>query len=268
MQRMIIHLFCYLILFLFCHNVFADDAETELAKKSENPVEKMVTVPFNNNFNYGFGPNNNTQYILDMKPVIPFTLSDTWNLITRTIIPVIDQPNLLGRGSINGIGDINPTLFLSPAHPGKILWGLGPAFLFPTASNIQLGQGKYSIGPSAVVLTMPGNWVIGVLMSNYWSVGGDSNRKRVNQFLIQYFINYNFKHGWFITSAPIVTANWVQNSKNRWTIPFGAGVGRVFNIGKQSISTSIQAYDNAVTPKLLGPQWQLQLNISLLFPMT
>jgi len=256
------------MLFIFSSSVFADDAETELAKKAENPVEKMVTVPFNNNINYGFGSNNNTQYILDVKPVVPFTLSENWNLITRTIVPIAHQPNLIGRGYINGVGDINPTLFLSPAHPGKVVWGIGPAFILPIASNNQLGQGKYSVGPSFVILTMPRSWVVGVLINNLWSIGGETSRPYVNQFTMQYFINYNFPKGWFITSAPVVTANWAATAHNVWTVPFGLGVGRVCNIGKQALSASIQAYDNVVTPKVLGAKWQLQLNVSLLFPET
>ena len=267
-RKIYILFFISFIILFFNEPIFADDVATELAKKSENPVEKMVTIPFNNNINYGYGPKNNTQYVLDIKPVIPFKLSDYWNLITRTIIPVVHQPNLIGSGYVNGVGDINPTLFLSSAHPGKILWGIGPAFILPTASNKQLGQGKYSVGPSIVVLTMPNNWVVGILMNNVWSIGGETSRPYVNQFTMQYFINYNFQHGWFITSAPVVTADWTQNSNNRWTIPLGLGVGRVFNIGKQAISTSIQTYDNVVTPKVLGAKWQLELSISLLFPET
>jgi hypothetical protein len=254
---------------VLCFNsllAFASDAETALAKKSQNPVEDLISLPFNNNINYGFGPGNNTQYVLDIKPVIPFHLTSAWNLITRTIIPVGHQPNLEGRGYINGIGDINPSFFLSPAAPGRLIWGLGPALLLPTATNQQLGQGKYSLGPSFVILMMPGHWVFGIIANNVWSIGGESSRPAVNQFYTQYFINYNFSHGWFITTQPIITADWKQNSENRWTVPFGAGFGKVVMLGKQPLSFSLQAYGNAVKPKILGPNWQLQLNFSFLFP--
>ena len=242
------------------------DSDTELAKKSQNPIENMVTVPLNSNFNFGYGAGNNTQYILDIKPVIPFSLTSSWNLITRTIIPVYHQPDQSGNGYINGVGDINPTFFLTPAAPGKVLWGAGPVFMLPTATNNQLGQGKYSVGPSVVILVMPGNWVTGFLANNLWSVGGESDKPSVNQMSFQYFINYNFSHGWFVSASPTITADWMQDNSNRWTVPFGLGFGRVFYIGSQSVSASVQAYDNVVTPKQGGPSWQLELNISLLFP--
>ena len=164
------------------------------------------------------------------------------------------------------MGDILPTIFLSPANPGSIIWGIGPAAIFPTATDRQLGQGKYSLGPSLVVLTMPGNWVAGFLAFNVWSVGGQSNRQNVNQFELQYFINYNFPHGWYLTTQPIILADWMADTHNRWTIPFGLGGGRVFHIGKQAVNVSLQAYDNVKTPETLGPNWQVQFNITLLFP--
>lgn len=256
-----------MITFLQMQMCFADDSTLDLAKQSQNPVANMITVPFNNNFNFGYGPENNTQYILDIKPVIPVHLNPELNLITRTIIPIMHQPNLAGEGQLTGLGDVNPTFFFSPSRPGKWIWGLGPIVIMPTASHLELGQGKWSAGPSFVVLTMPGHWVIGTLMNNVWSFAGHGDRRSVNQFLLQYFINYNFSKGWFITSQPVITANWMVESEERWTVPFGLGVGRVFSIGKQAINASLQAYDNVISPKSLGPDWQMQLNVSLLFPL-
>ena len=255
--------------FLMSSNTIAatvDDA-TDLAKKAQNPVEKMISVPFDNNFNFGFGPYDKMQYILNMKPVVPFSLNDSWNIITRTIIPVMHQPSLYSSTSYaNGIGDINPSFFLSPRNPGRIIWGAGPTIVLPTASSRPLGQGKYSVGPSFVVLAMPKQWVIGFLTFNIWSVGGQSNRSYVNEFELQYFINYNFPHGWYLTTQPIITANWTAAPKDRWTIPFGLGGGHVFLIGKQPVNVSLQAYNNVKKPSNVGPDWQLQLNMTLLFP--
>lgn len=259
----------YVATSLFALTAFADPeySATELAKKSQNPVEDMISVPFNNSFNFGYGIHNNTQYILDLKPVIPFHLSHSFNLITRTIIPFNHQPNLIPmRSYINGIGDINPSFFLSPAQPGKIIWGIGPTIFLPTASNKQIGQGKYSLGPSLVILSMPGSWVIGLLTFNAWSIAGDTNRANVNEFEFQYFINYNFPHGWYITTQPIITADWTATSNNRWTVPIGIGGGHVFKIGPQPLNVSLQAYNNIKTPKNIGPNWQLQFNVTLLFP--
>ena len=244
------------------------DVASELAKKSQNPVDFMISLPVINNINYDFGPRNNTQVISQLKPVIPFHLTAQWNLISRTIIPLTHQPNLLGKGYTNGLGDLNPSFFISPAKVGKVIWGLGPAFVLPTATNRQLGQGKYSLGPSLVVLTMPKRWVLGMVASNVWSVGGESNRPYVNAFSLQYFINYNFPKGWYLTAAPIITADWTQGSRNRWTVPFGGGFGHIFKLGQQAMGASLQAYDNLIHPKLLGPNWQVQLNFSFLFPLT
>lgn len=256
-----------IILSLAATIAYADnESATALAKKAQNPVESMISVPFDNNWNGNFGPLDRTQYILNMKPVIPFAINDCWNLITRTIIPIIRQPNLVNTHNyINGIGDINPTFFISPNSTGDFKWGVGPMLILPTASNTQLGQGKYSVGPSAVILITPGHWVVGVLASNAWSVGGDSNRDAVNQFTMQYFINYNLADGWYLTTSPIITADWYANSTNRWTVPVGFGVGRVLRIASQAINISMQAYDNVKSPTI-GPDWQAQFNISFLFP--
>lgn len=245
---------------------FADSA-TDLAKKAQNPIENMISVPIDSNFNFEYGPNGNTQYLLYLKPVIPIELNKSWNLVTRTIIPISHQPNeYLGRSYVNGIGDITPTFFLTAAHPGKILWGVGPAFVLPTATSTQLGQGKYSLGPAVVVLSMPDDWVLGVLIYNVWSIGGESNRANVNQMNLQYFINYNLPHGWYVTSQPTMTANWmISKGSERWVIPLGGGFGHVFSIGKQPINVSLQAYNNIKTQSI-GPEWTAEFNVQLLFP--
>ena len=131
----------------------ADESDSELAKKTQNPVADLISVPFQNNFNFNYGPNNDLQYVLNVQPVIPFHLTEDWNLITRTIIPVINQPWPQSRG---GLGDINTSLFLSPAKmapigTGKLFWGVGPILQFPTATNDVLGSGNYAAGPAAVV---------------------------------------------------------------------------------------------------------------------
>ena len=189
----------------------------------------MISLPLQNNTNFGVGPGDDVQNVLNIQPVIPVNLSENWNLITRTIAPVIYQPELVpGSGSEFGLGDINTTLFLSPAKPGKIIWGAGPVLSFPTASDRVLGTDQWSAGPSVVALTIQGPWVVGALANNLWSYAGDDDREDVNQFLLQYFINYNLPDGWYISSAPIITANWEADSGNKWTVPFGGGVGKIF----------------------------------------
>ena len=203
----------------------AREAETSgLAKASQNPVGDLISLPFQNNLNLDVGPDDRTQNILNIQPVYPLKISSRFNLITRTILPVISQP-APGDDRTFGLGDVNFTGFISPRQPGKVIWGAGPALVFPTATDEVLGTEKWSAGPSVVVLTMPGSWVVGGLVSNVWSFAGDSDRSSVNSFLFQYFVNYNYPSGWYFTSAPIITANWEASSGNRWTVPFGGGAG-------------------------------------------
>lgn len=204
--------------------------------------------------------------MLNIQPVIPVQVSTNWNLITRVIQPIVWQPYTNEpTGGEYGFGDMNPTFFLSPAKPGKVIWGVGPAFLIPTATNTILGQGKFGIGPSVVVLVQPGKWTLGALTNNIWSVAGDSSRPDVNQFLLQYFVNYNLQKGWFLTIAPIVTANWEVSSPNRWTVPFGGGVGRIMKLGAQPVNISAQFYGNPIRPAGTSP-WGMRLQFALLFP--
>jgi hypothetical protein len=243
-----------------------DKGTQDLAKAAQNPVADMISLPLQNNTNFGVGPGDDVQNVLNVQPVIPIKLGEDWNLITRTIAPVIYQPELVpGYGSVFGLGDINTTLFLSPAKSGKIIWGVGPVLSFPTASDRVLGTGQWSAGPSAVALTIRGPWVIGGLVNNLWSYAGDDDREDVNQFLFQYFINYNLPKGWYISSAPILTANWKADSGNQWTVPFGGGVGKIFRIGKQPVNAQVQAFYNAVKPDN-GADWSLRLQLQFLFP--
>jgi len=244
----------------------AEDATENLAKKSQNPVADLISVPFQNNFKFGVGPENDLQYILNIQPVIPVKLGADWNLITRTIAPIIDQPAMtMGAGSTFGLGDINTSLFLSPAKPGKFIWGVGPILQFPTATDNVLGTGKWCAGPTAVGLFMPGQWVLGALANNIWSYAGDEDRPDVNQFLFQYFVNYNFPHGWYLTSAPIITSNWKAESGNQWTVPFGGGVGKIVRIGKLPLNLQLQAFYNVVKPDL-AEDWSVRFQFQFLFP--
>ncbi|WP_147707694.1 neuromedin U [Microvirga massiliensis] len=182
----------------------------DLAKAAQNPIADMISLPFQNNFNFNVGPHKQLQNILNIQPVVPISLNQDWNLITRWIAPVIAQPPLTITGDREfGLGDINPSFFFSPKQPTHgIIWGVGPTFVFPTGTNKTLTQGKYSMGPTFVALTIQGPWVVGALVNNVWSFTGKSNRPDVNQMLLQPFVNYNFPGGWYLTSSPIITANW------------------------------------------------------------
>ena len=236
-----------------------------LAKAAQNPVANLISFPLQNNTNFGIGPYERAQNVLNIQPVIPFHITENWNLITRTILPVVWQPNDQPTQGWFGFGDLNPSLFLSPAKPGKLIWGLGPALVFPTATAEQLGQGKFSLGPSVVVLSTPGHWVLGALVNNVWSVAGPHERAVVNQMLLQWFVNYNMKKGWYFTTSPIITADWRAPSGNQAVVPFGGGMGRIMKLGFQPVNISGQFYGNAVHPAGASP-WSMRLQVQLLFP--
>lgn len=241
-------------------------SEEDLAKETQNPVSDLISVPFESNFNFGVGPNDDLQYILYVQPVVPFRLSEDWNLITRTIIPLIDQPELgPGVGDVFGLGDIQLSLFLSPAKAGALIWGIGPIFQFPTATDDALGSDKWSAGPTAAALTIRGPWVAGAVVNHLWSFAGDDDRADVNQTLIQPIVNYNLPGGWFLSSVPYITANWETDGDDRWTVPIGIGVGKVHRFGTQPVSLQLTPYYNVVRPDDAA-EWTLQFRINLLFP--
>jgi len=242
------------------------ESSEDLAKKSQNPIANLVSLPVQSNTNFNSGPFNRTQEIVNIQPVVPMPLNEDWNVISRTIVPLVSQPDPVINSSTNGIGDITQSLFLSPANPGKLIWGVGPVFTVPSASDPILGTGKILFGPTAVFLTTPGHWVLGVLLNNQWSVGGNSQRPAVNTGLAQPFVNYNMAHGWFLTTSPIITVNWLAAPGQQWTVPVGGGFGRVFRLGEQPVNASIQAYYNAIRPTGAS-DWQLRTSIALLFPV-
>jgi len=244
----------------------------DLAAKTQNPVGAMYSLPFK--FIFDYGADNGEATFLNIQPVIPITVGN-WNLINRVIVPLIDTPGLVtgtpeipnpvqGNGT-SGLGDINYSVFVSPAEPGKVIWGIGPSLMMKTATDDQLGSGKWSAGPTAVVLIQPKPWTLGLLGRQLWSFAGDSDRKSVNQLLLEPFINYNLDNGWYLITDMILTANWQVDSSNRWTIPLGGGVGKMFEIGSQKMNTKIEAYYNVEKPDG-APDWSLSWTLQFLFP--
>jgi len=256
----------------------AEESTGDLAAAAQNPIANMRSLPFQNNTSFDVGPGEGTINVLNIQPVIPLKLNEKWNLVTRTIVPVIyadsdvlnveglpDLPEGLGGGSEFGLGDVNFTGFFVPAKPAKVTWGVGPSINMPTATDDLLGTEQWSIGPSVVVLVTPKPWVIGGLVRQLWSVAGEDDRQDVNQTLIQPFINYNFKGGWYLSTAPIITANWEEDSDDRWTVPIGGGGGKIVKIGKRPTNISVQAFYNVEAPAN-GADWTLRLQLQLLFP--
>lgn len=236
--------------------------EAKLAKATQNPLAAMYSLPFQNNTTLNVGSMERTHNVLNIQPVIPMSLTGGINLINRVIIPVITQPyGNNGTSSSTGLGDVNYTAWFSPTKASKITWGIGPAFQIPTASKDIYGSGEFGVGPSAVALTTKGQWVAGFVINNIWTFGDIKE----NKFLFQYFANYNLPKAWYIVSAPILTANWNAASGQQWIVPFGAGAGKVFKLGKQPININAQIYNNVVRPDGWG-DWQARIQVQLLFP--
>jgi hypothetical protein len=247
----------------------AEMSSEELAKLAQNPVGNLVSVPFQNNTNFNVGPNDGTQDILNIQPVIPIEINRDWNLITRTILPLIWQPGFYpGQGTRFGLGDIQMSGFVSPSSPGPsgLIWGGGAIVQMPTDTN-DLGNKNWGLGPTVVVLRIKHGepWVYGVLANNVWSLSSDNSGGAYSNGLIQPFLNYNFKGGAYLTTAPIVTANWKADSDQAWTVPLGGGVGKIFHLGKLPVNTQISAYYNVVHPDY-GANWQLRAQVQFMFP--
>jgi len=253
---------------LLAGSAHAEMSAEELAKLAQNPVGNLISVPFQNNTNYNVGPLNGNQNILNIQPVIPIEISPEWNIITRTIVPVISQPKLSQDSERkNGIGDTVLSAFLSPAKPGHWIWGVGPVVQLPTNTSDELGNKNWGLGPTFVVLRLEhGNpWVYGVLANNIWSLSSSKQGGSYNNGLIQPFVNYNFKGGLYLVSGPILTVDWKADSGQQWTVPLGGGIGKIFHLGKLPVNTTLQAYYNIVHPDN-GANWQLRAQVQFMFP--
>src|ERR1700680_749591 len=260
--------FLLLAIFVLCGLVQPARAQEspEIAKQAQNPIANLISVPFENDFNPQTGINKQDSYVLEMKPVVPFKLSNDWTLITRTIIPVIQVPDLApGVDGTTGVGDVQLSLFLSPAKAGPVIWGAGPVVSFPTASQEILGTKKVSVGPTVVVLGIQGHWLFGTLVQNLFSVAGPAARPDVNQMLLQLFAQHNLPHGWYLTSSPIITANWEVNPNQRWVVPVGGGFGKIVHFGKLPVNMYTQFFRNVERPDGTT-HWSARFQAQLLFP--
>ena len=244
---------------------YAEDTP-ELAQLAQNPIAKVISLPLQNNLNFGVGPHDDKQDTLNIQPVVPFNAGTDWNIIARAIVPLAYEPPLGPmRNSTVGLGDTSLALYLSPSHPGSIIWGIGPAFTFATASHEVLGQGKFDAGLSAVALTIQGHWLIGALLTDVASVSGSDNRNSVHQMTLQPFVNYNFPRGWYLASSPIITSNWRGTGNQRWTVPMGGGGGRAFRLGGLAMNIQVQAFKTVVSPHDAS-DWALRVQYQMLFP--
>ena len=283
------------------------DQATELAKQLSNPISSLISVPFQANEDFRMGPTDNGyKFTLNVQPVIPISISKDWNLILRTIVPIVSQHDVFYRDipdypglpddvlsriprrlrddanregrrlydeaiekhpqnrSQDGLGDTTQSFFFSPKEPGPggIIWGLGPVFLYPTATQDLLGAGQWGAGPTAVGLVQKGPWTIGTLANQIWSLAGNGARSDVNATFVQPFVAYTTKTHTTFTVSSESTYDW---NTSQWTVPLIGQISQVLKIGSQPVSIQLGAKYYAEGPTG-APDWGVRLAFTLLFP--
>jgi hypothetical protein len=244
----------------------AQEDTQELAKKLSNPIASLISVPFQFNYDDGYGSADGRKAYINAQPVIPITLNDDWNVISRTILPFVWQDDIAGpSGEQSGLGDITQSLFFSPSKPTEngIIWGAGPVFLLPTATDDLLGGEKWGVGPTAVVLKQSHGWTVGMLANHIWSFAGDSDRNDISSTFLQPFVSYTTTNAWTFTLNTESSYNW---EASEWSIPINFSVSKLVVIDMQPISLTAGLRYWAESPEN-GPEgWGFRTGITLLFP--
>ena len=245
----------------------AADENADLAQELTNPLADLMTIPVQMNYDQNIGPDDAGERLqTNIQPVIPFHLNESWNLISRTIVPVIHQDDIFpGEGSQFGLGDTSLSLFLSPKRPtaNGILWGLGPIFLLPTATDSLLGGEKWGAGPAAVALTMRGPWTMGVLANQVWSFAGDSDRADISNIFLQPFVSHTWPNAWTLSLQSESTYNW---KTEKWSVPVNVAVSKLVYFGKLPVSLQAGAGYWLESPET-GPEgWRFRFQANFVLP--
>jgi hypothetical protein len=248
----------------------ADDTadQAELAKKTLNPVADLISLPLQFNYDRGIGPTDDgKKYVLNIQPVIPISIGPDWNVISRTILPIIDQDDILpdGKADASGLGDTTQSFFFSPKKPTASgwIWGAGPVILLPTATDDDLGGEKWGLGPTAVALKQEHGFTYGILANHIWSVAGDSDRSDISATFLQPFFSYTTKT---FTSFTINTESTYDWEDDEWSVPINFLVSQVLKIGPQPVSLQAGPRYWAESPDT-GPEgWGFRFTFTLLFP--
>lgn len=235
----------------------------ELADKLANPVASLISVPLQNNLNYGIGAFNGSKYTVNIQPVIPFKLTENLNLITRYILPVVDQRDITGENTHEfGLSDATVTAFFAPKTKGIIL-GFGPAFLVPTATEKVLGTEKFGVGPSVLVMHQGKGLSVGFIANQIWSVAGNEDRADFNSFYTQIFLSHSYKSGASLGVNAEITQNWEGNTT---MITINPSIGAVTKLGDQVVQFAIMPLIPVVGPHEMKPDWGLRAVLAFVFP--
>ena len=252
---------------LVAQDAATDDkaAAAELAKKLSNPIASLISVPLQNNFDFGAGPNGDGfQYKLNVQPVIPFSLNEKWNLISRTIVPIVYQENIFGTSSQSGLSDTVQSFWFSPKAPtsGGWIWGAGPVLLLPTATHDLLGAEKWGAGPTLLALRQQNGWTFGMHVNHIWSYAGEDSRSDVSATFLNPFLSFTTKT---FTTYGLNTESTYDWSNSQWTVPINATVSQLVKIAGKPVQFQLGARYYAEKPKD-GPEWGIRFAVTFLFP--
>lgn len=242
-----------------------EQSDSELANKLSNPVSNLISVPFQFNYDCCAGPKNGDRITLNIQPVVPFSISDNWNLIVRTIVPVVDQQETFaGQGDHFGLGDTTQSLFFSPnPGPGGIIWAIGPAFLWPTGTDSTVGSRKWGAGPTGLILKQQNGWTYGMLANHIWSYGGEHDHPNISSTFLQPFVGYTWPDTTGITLNTETTYDW---ERDHWTVPLNLMVSHIYKFGSQRVSFQLGGRYYASTAAPDGARWGARFAVVFLFP--
>jgi hypothetical protein len=242
----------------------ASDA-ADVAKKLANPIASLISMPFQNNLDVGIGENHGTRNTLNIQPVVPISLSSKLNLIARVVLPLISQQDVSAKDAKEtGLADAVVSAFFSPAAAKKgLVWGAGPCFLVPTATNDLLGSKKFGVGPTAVILKQANGWTVGGLVNQIWSVAGDNQRPNVNQLFFQPFAGYNWKSGAGLVINSEMTKNWEAKTFTAFLNPVINGITK---IGRQIVQLQVGPRIPLAAPEANRANFGVRASFVLVFP--
>jgi len=247
--------------------VGAQPSSEELAKKLSNPVAALISVPIQVNYDDEIGKAElGKKWTINVQPVIPIEINTHWNVISRTIVPLVSQTDIFaGSGRQSGLCDVVQSLFFSPKAPtaGGWIWGAGPVFLLPTGTDDLLSGGKWGAGPTAVVLRQKDGWTFGALGNHIWSFAGDSARSPISATFVQPFVSFTTKTA---TTYGLNTESTYDWKSSRWTVPLNASVSQVLRVGDQLISVAGGLRYWGQAPDSAPSGWGARVVVTLLFP--